>query len=116
MVFEIVPKNVWRCGLIKPMQITVRKSGFNFGTDIREFFGDKGYVEVYLDISKKKVGFVGTDNPITGFRIQTAKSKQGTVACSATTKRLQEGVFDAEIEDGFVVIKVPEIAGQEFSQ
>jgi len=116
MVFELVQKNVWRCNLVGPMQVTVRKSGFNFGTAIRDFFENKEFVEIYLDKENKKVGFKATDNAITGFRVQTAKSKQGIVACGALAKRLQHGIFNAEIEDGFVVIKVPEIAEEELKQ
>lgn len=113
MGFEIVQKNVWRCGILKPMQVTIRKSGFNFGREIREFFGDNEYVEIYLDKDKKKVGFKPTDNGVTGFKMLTSKSNQGAIACTGTARRLQQGFFDAEIEDGLVVIKVPEIATEE---
>ena len=104
MTFEIVTKNV---GLqLDKMQVSVTKNGFGFG--LIEHFDKSNFVEIYLDTTRKKVGFKSAINNITGFKLQRGL-RSGQIANPATAKRLEYNIYEAKIEDGFVVINVPRI-------
>lgn len=106
MTFEIVTKGV---GLqLDSMEISITKTGFSFGSGIIEHLKDNKYVEIYLDTTRRKVGFKGTDSNFTGFKIQRG-TRSGQVSSPVTAKRLEVNIYEAKIEDGFVVINVPRI-------
>ena len=112
MTFEIVTKNV---GLqLDKMQVSVTKHGFSFGSGIIKHFGESNFVEVYLDTTRRKVGFKSAENNITGFKLKKGL-RSGQLTNPLTTKRLEFDIYEAKIEDGFVVINVSRILkkGQE---
>lgn len=109
MVFEIYEKGRFTLPTLEPDVVSIRKTAISFAKDSMVEFGDDNYVEVYLNRKSKLVGFKSTENNITGFKLQRA-SKCGT--CNITGKFLEllpRGIFKMKIEDGYVVIKVPEI-------
>lgn len=112
MTFEIVQKSA---GLaLDSMQVSITNNGFSFGSKLIEEFGDNDYVEIYLDTTRRKVGFRITDSRITGFKLQRGL-RAGTISNPPTARRLEKGIYEAKIEEGFVVVNVPRILkkGQE---
>ncbi len=115
MTFEIVTKNV---GLqLDKMQISVTKNGFSFGSDIIEHFKENDFVEIYLDTTKRKVGFKSTKTNMTGFKLHKG-IRSGQLTNPLTTRRIDKNIYESKIEDGFIVINVPRILkkGQEAKQ
>lgn len=108
MGFKIVKKNA---GLPRngPMDVSISKHGFSFGHGLTPVFEKHECVEVYLDIEDKKIGFSPTNNKITGFRINKI-SRSWTLSTTGVVKRIPFGRYVGRVEDGMVVIDVPEIA------
>jgi len=90
-------------------QVSVKKTSFSFGSEIGKQFKGHDFVEIYLDTKRRKVGFKATDSKITGFKIQRSSERSNNLSSPTITKRLDSGVYNAKIEDGFVVINVPRI-------
>ena len=62
----------------------------------------------------RKVGFRSVDSKVTGFKLQRG-IMSGQIANPSTARRFEFDIYEAKIEDGFVVINVPRILkkGQE---
>ncbi len=109
MAFEIYEKGRFTLPSLEDDVVSIRKTAITFAKNSVNEFAGVDYVEVYLDRKSNQVGFRGTENKITGFRLQRT-SKCGT--CNITGKFLKllpHGIFKMKVEDGFVVINVPEI-------
>jgi hypothetical protein len=109
MVFELLEKI--RCnklGLL-PMQVSIANQTVSFGRTVVEFF-DKPFISIYIDRINNQVGFKATNDTIKGFKIQKTKGGKTEHITSKSVMIFPRGRFDSKFDDGFVVIKVPEIA------
>ncbi len=110
MVFEIYEKGQSWGHVGRSDEISITKTSISFGTDSLSQFGEEEFVEVYLDRKNNKVGFKSTTDNVTGFRIGKKVNKTGRrVSTGKFIKLLPQGKFKMRVEDGFVVIDVPEI-------
>lgn len=97
-----------------PESISVQKSVISFGLDIIESFMETGeYVEIYKDKEGSRVGFRGTDNVLTGFKLMDDARKTGTKCycrrINNNSKILHDvpfGRYEAYKEDDMWIIKV----------
>ena len=106
MAFEIVTKSV--APLTDPNHVSVTKSGFAFRTNVMKMYGENSFIEVYLDTTRRKIGFKSTKNGVTGFKLKRG-IRAGQIANPITSRRLDKGTYKAKEEDGYVVINVPRI-------
>jgi len=111
MVFEILKKIRANTIGLTPTQVSVSSSGtISFGTEVVSQLDGGGYVEIYLDRKNNQVGFKPTTNNFNGFKMQVTKGGKTTHIVSKLVRDLlPTGKFESKIEDGFVVINVPEI-------
>ncbi len=112
MVFELLEKIRANTLGLNPNQISISKSGtISFGSDICDRLREKGYVEIYIDREENQIGFKSTENNLNGFKFQETKGGKTSHIVSKMVKDLfPRGKFEANLEEDFIVIKVPEIA------
>lgn len=115
MTFEIVIKSIG--ALTDPDKISVTKSGFAFGHNVMKMFEENDFIEVYVDTTRRKIGFKSTSSNVTGFKLKRG-ARASQVANPLTSRRLDKGTYEAKDEDGYVVINVPKILkrGQEVEE
>lgn len=112
MVFELVRK-----GLRKPSleenEVSISSSMIGIGNALSKSFEKQKceYVEIYLDRETNQIGFKGCKDSLTGFKLMTdSKSLTKRISHQGLGKIVAHRRYDARFEEGFWVIKVPEIA------
>ncbi|MGC9309942.1 MAG: hypothetical protein ACP5D2_04590 [Candidatus Nanoarchaeia archaeon] len=108
MAFEIMQKKISNRMKLPANKVRISKVSISFGSSFSKIL-HKPYLEVYLDRENKKLGFNPTDNYLTGFKMKEYKTSNTRAISGSWVLNLPMGIYDADIEDGMIVIKIPEV-------
>lgn len=110
MTFELYKKGAHGIRL-NPTEVRVCGVTVSFGDGIAAGLRKVGYCEVYLDRENNRIGFMATENKVTGFSTpERIGSKALYISSKTFAGLLPKGTYEAKKEDDMWVITVPEIA------
>jgi hypothetical protein len=108
MAFELIVKGYNR-GSLPGDIVSITGTTISFGRNFNELFKNKEFCEVYLDREENLIGFKPSKDKIKGFSIYFEGDKL-RMSCKFIGKNVSKGRYHAKVDNGMIVIKVPEIA------
>jgi len=111
MTFKLLEKK-WGISGLPDDEVSVSKTSISFGDNFKQLLSTYSFVEVYSDEEELKIGFKGTNNSETGYKIQYDKlsSKRPSVTSSKVTKLIPTGRYKAHLEGQLIVFKVARLS------
>lgn len=109
MAFKQVLKGTWFGSQLPENTVSVGKAAITISKDLQKYFNDKDYVQVFIDRENNRIGFLPSNDKMTGFKI-VKKDTTLSFTCTQVIKSIQSKRYRTYMEDGYICFDVTEIA------